>query len=448
MSASLATLRKTPLESWIACRTHAAPGTLTRDHIATYQLAKLRDSLLWARQHSAYYSRRLHGFDESLLRSMDDLRRIPFTSASDLADHGAEFVCVSQDDVQRVVTLASSGTTGDPKRLFFTAADHERTLDFFEHGVSTLAHPGDKMLIALPGERHGSVGNLLAKGIERSGVRAIPYGLIANTGEVLQTMADEQATSIIGFPVQLLSLAAEPASLADRALSRLRSIVLCSDYVSPAVLQRLKARIGCDVFEHYGMTEMGLGGGVDCEAHHGYHLREADLLFEIVDPQSGEPLPDGETGEVVFTTLTREAMPLLRYRTGDISRFESEPCGCGTLLKNLQRIRERVDSRVALGYCGAVTMADLDDVLFQVEGVVDFSASLASGKITELRIVCRIVHADEQKAIGTLLRMLEQKVGAIRRGTQSGELRLTIEAAPGPLEFHGAKRRIEVITHR
>jgi phenylacetate-coenzyme A ligase PaaK-like adenylate-forming protein len=187
---------------------------------------------------------------------------------------------------------------------------------------------------------------------------------------------------------------------------------------------------------------------VDCESHEGYHLREADLLFEIVDVVTGEPLPDGETGEVVFSTLTREAMPLIRYRTGDISRFSPDPCGCTTLLKNLQRIRERVDSRVSLGRCGEITIADLDDALFDVDGLVDFAVSLTIGAPIELRIVCQFLCTDVQRATTSALAILERRVEVIRCGRRSGELQLMLEAVSCPLGFNGAKRRIEVRTKR
>ena len=118
-------------------------------------------------------------------------------------------------------------------------------------------------------------------------------------------------------------------------------MLLSADYVSPACRELLKESWGCAVFEHYGMTETGLGGAVSCEAHYGYHPREADLLFEIVDPATGRPLPPGERGELVFTTLTRRAMPLIRYRTGDFSRFFPEPCPCGTGLLTLDWVGDR-----------------------------------------------------------------------------------------------------------
>jgi phenylacetate-coenzyme A ligase PaaK-like adenylate-forming protein len=123
------------------------------------------------------------------------------------------------------------------------------------------------------------------------------------------------------------------------------------------------------------MTEMGLGGGVECEARRGYHLREADLYFEIIDPATGRVLPDGEYGEVVFTTLTRRGMPLVRYRTGDVSRFIPGKCSCGTHLKTLERITHRLAGRVFIGD-RPLTMADLDEALFAIDGVLNFTATL------------------------------------------------------------------------
>jgi phenylacetate-coenzyme A ligase PaaK-like adenylate-forming protein len=153
---------------------------------------------------------------------------------------------------------------------------------------------------------------------------------------------------------------------------------------------------GCPVFEHYGMTEMGLGGGVQCSAHEGYHLREADLLFEIIDPRTGRPAPDGETGEVVFTTLTRKAMPLVRYRTGDLARFIPDSCPCGTKLKRMDRIEGRLTGAVILDKTHELSIADLDDVVFSVPGVLDYQAEVyeKDGK-AHLRLK---VHAGSQDA--------------------------------------------------
>jgi phenylacetate-coenzyme A ligase PaaK-like adenylate-forming protein len=141
----------------------------------------------------------------------------------------------------------------------------------------------------------------------------------------------------------------------------------------------------CVVYNHYGMTEMGLGGGVECVARRGYHLREADLYVEIVNPETGRPTAEGETGEIVFTTLTREGMPLVRYRTGDISRFIPGVCPCGTILKTLERVRYRVSGIVRVKRDSYLTIAHLDEALFSIEGVLDFDASW-DGTVLSLRV--------------------------------------------------------------
>src|SRR3974390_346790 len=178
MTAATRSMPRTPLHPWIAAKIGISSERLSRDVITRHQLQKLRESIRRVREHSPFYSHHLRLVDPARIQSLQDLRTIPFTTPHHLASHAPRMLCVSQEEVSRVVTHATSGTSGDPKRLFFSTADQESALDFFAHGVSTLASPGDRMLIALPGERPGSVGQLLAQGIERSGVQPIGYGLI------------------------------------------------------------------------------------------------------------------------------------------------------------------------------------------------------------------------------------------------------------------------------
>jgi phenylacetate-coenzyme A ligase PaaK-like adenylate-forming protein len=145
--------------------------------------------------------------------------------------------------------------------------------------------------------------------------------------------------------------------------------------VPQAIKRAIGQTRGCEVYNHYAMTEMGLGGGVDGEARRGYHLREADRYFEISDPVTDAALPDGQFGEVVFTTLTRRGMPLIRYRTGDVSRFIPEPCPCATRLKTLERITQRLNGRVPIG-SRYLTMADLAEARFAIDDVLNFTATL------------------------------------------------------------------------
>lgn len=359
----------TPLDSWINQKI-ANPAKLTRKALEEYQLEKLRETLDLVRRKSPFYQRHLSTAPSQLTR-LSDLAQFPFTTPQDIRDYGLQFLCVSQDEIQRVVTLDTTGTTGQPKRLYFTQEDQDLTLDFFHVGMTTFTEPGDRVLIMLPCERIGSVGDLLATALQRLGAHPIKHGIVRDVSHTLEVMRAEKIDSLVGIPIQTLELACRSRDI------RLKSVLLSTDHVPNALARAVERAWGCIVYNHYGMTEMGLGGGVECQARRGYHLREADMLFEIVQPETGLPVADGETGEVVFTTLTRNGMPLIRYRTGDISRFIPGECPCGTSLKTLERVRTRITGMVPMIDGGQLSIADLDEALFSIEGVYDYQATVS-----------------------------------------------------------------------
>ncbi len=369
---------KTPLEAWILAKIKGNKDVdeLSRTLIEVYQIKKVRETLELAVTKSSFYRKRLKGLDLNKFQSFKDLQVVPFVTATDIRQNPLQLLCVKQDEISRVVTLSSSGTTGLPKRVFFTATDQELTRDFFQHGMSTLVGPNDRVLILLPGQLPGSVGDLLADGLRRMQAIPIPYGVVRDPKAILEIMVKEQVDSLVGIPAQVLAIArcSQPGQRNHQI--RLKSLLLSTDHVPGAIVKVLEETWGCRVFNHYGMTEMGLGGGVECEALAGYHLREADLLFEIIHPITGEVLPEGEEGEVVFTTLTRQGMPLIRYRTGDMARFIPEPCPCGTVLKRMSCVRDRVEGRIALNGGDLLSMSMLDEVLFAINGVLDFEAAI------------------------------------------------------------------------
>jgi phenylacetate-coenzyme A ligase PaaK-like adenylate-forming protein len=424
----------TPLEDWIAGR--LGSERLSRAQIEAYQLQRLGETIGWVRRRSSFYRERLAGLNEGDLRDLQDLGRFPFTTADDLRQNHMRFLCVSQSEVERVVTLQTSGTSGAPKRLYFTAADQEGSIDFFHHGMATLAGPGDRVLILVPGGRPGSQGDLLAAGLRQLGAAGISHGPVRDAGETLEVMIREKIDVLVGLPVQILSLARHSGGKAAP-----RAVVLCSDHAPEAIRRELHRLWGCEVFTHYGMTEMGLGGGVECRAHSGYHLRELDIYFEIIDPQTGGPVRDGDLGEAVFTTLSRRAMPLIRYRTGDLSRFLMEPCPCGTVLKSLEKVRNRLKGKIDLG--GEVlTMADLDEALFSLDGLLDFDARLSrAGGFDLLRIEVYAIE-NRQAGNGEVVRRALQTIPAIGAADAENGLKLSVEIqATGHGPARGAAKR-------
>ena len=370
----------TPLEPWIHSKIGLPPGTkLTRDALNNYQLERLRATVDHARNQSPFYRKHLEGIDGAGLDTLADIARLPFTTPADILADDLRFLCVSQGEIERVVTLRSSGTTNEAKRLHFTAQDLELTVDFFRHGMGAMVMPGERVLILMPGELPGSVGDLLTQGLARMEARGIVHGIVRDESAAIAEIIDKEIDCLVGLPVQLLGLARH-ADAATIPLGRIKSVLLSADYVPRTIVREIENAWGCPVFNHYGMTEMGLGGVVDCGARSGGHVREADLYFEIIDPATGHPVPDGERGEVVFTTLTRTGMPLIRYRTGDLSRFIPKPCRCGTVLKRLEWVKGRLAGQVRLGGKYLLSMADLDEVLFPLPGLLNFQVAVTAGK--------------------------------------------------------------------
>jgi phenylacetate-coenzyme A ligase PaaK-like adenylate-forming protein len=154
-------MTKTPLENWIAGKLGCRP---TAAALRAYQLEKLRETLALVRVNSRVYWARLRGVAPADIKTPEDLTRLPFTCPADITSDPNGFICVSPREIDRIVTLRTSGTTGSPKRVFFTAADQELTVDFFHHGMTTLTDETDTVLICMPGDTEGSVGDLLQKG--------------------------------------------------------------------------------------------------------------------------------------------------------------------------------------------------------------------------------------------------------------------------------------------
>lgn len=356
----------------LAARRLGLAAPLDRAAVAAAQMASLRETVAWAAARSPWYRERLAGLDPGSLRRPADLARLPLMSGADVSAQGQRMVCVPQGEVARIVTLQTSGSTGAPKRLHFTRDDLDGTVDFFLQGMLNLVDTSGSVLALLPYAQPDSTGDLLIGALSGGGVRCAGLWPPAPVEELAALIRREGHTCIVGLPQHLLALAgALPVGL-------IRTMLLCSDYAPPALRRRIEEACGCETFLHYGTTETGLGGGVECGAHDGCHVRESDLLFEIVDPATGETLPDGEVGEVVVTTLGRRAMPLLRYRTGDLARLDMRRCACGGVTARLCDVAGRGGACV-LGGGFRLSSRELDDRLFEVDGLLDYRATLEGG---------------------------------------------------------------------
>ena len=244
-----------------------------------------------------------------------------------------------------------------------------------------------------------------------------------------------------GPPVPLLAACRHSLSNGAAPL-RLRAMLLSADYVPGSLVRAITEASGAEVFEHWGMTETGYGGAVECPCHAGCHLRENELFVEVIDPGTGQRARSGELGEVVVSTLRRRSMPLLRYRTGDLARLVEEPCACGSVLRRLAGFAGRKGEGVTLPEGGKLTLPQLDEALFAVDGVTDFLATFTEGEPALLRLsiatpvtmcspaVIEAVHAALASAPGIS--------GAIGKGV----LRVHAEFADAIVFKRSGKRRL------
>lgn len=351
-------MKTAALDLWV--REQEGIEYLTREEIKSIQLRKLNRLLKREKERGGFYK----NLPEHL-ESLSELSRLPFTTEEDLRGNGHRMVLLSQAKVDRIRTEETSGTTGHAKRVYYSAADNERTISFFAAGLSELVHEGEKTMICMPFSGPGGLGELIAEAIRRLGAFPIPVGIGKCYGDLLRILNEECPETFVGMPVPLLSL------LRLRKDCSLKRALVSADACPGTVMTEIEHRLGSRLYPHYGSRECGLGGAVTCPAFSGMHLRENDIIAEIID-SSGRPLPAGQWGELVITTIQADAMPLIRYRTGDHARLKPEPCPCGSSLARLDQV-VRMEEKTQ--------MAELDDAVFRIPELIDYRAELAEGRL-------------------------------------------------------------------
>ena len=339
---------------------------ISRGGIEGMQLQKLNALLAREKARGGFY-RDLPGH----LDSLSELAALPFTTDEDLAHQAPGLLLCSQAEVQRVLSDATSGTTGAAKRVFYTEGDCEHTVELFAAGLGELIFPGSVTMVCFPFSGPHGLGELIAEAIGRLGARPLRLGVGLSYGEYAAVLEKERPDTFVGMPVQLLSL------LRVCGRGSLRRALISGDACPAAVIRGCEAILQSRLFPHYGSREMALGGAICCQAHAGMHLRENHVIAEIVDEQ-GRPLPPGETGELVITTIGMEAMPLIRYRTGDYTRVIPGRCPCGSEVLRLDTVSRKETAELAA----------LDETLFSLPFVSDYRAERRNGRLYLQVLTC------------------------------------------------------------
>lgn len=320
--------------------------TIDRAALAALQLQRLQDTVRRVAERVPFYQRKFAdlGVKPESIRSLADLRRLPFTTSADLREnYPCGLLAVSRDETLRLHT--SSGTTGKPKAIFFSRTDVENAAElcarsFVMTGVTKQDVFQNMMTYGL------FTGALVTHyGAEKIGCLVIPAGPGNSERQVL-LMQDFRSTFIHLTPSYALYLAdfLEKRGVRPRRDLALRKAFVGAEPYTEETRRKIEEGLGVDVYNSYGLSEMnGPGAAFECEHKQGMHLWEDHFLIEIIHPRTGEPVAEGERGELVMTTLCREAMPLLRYRTRDLTSILPEPCPCGRTHRRLSRIAGRSD---------------------------------------------------------------------------------------------------------
>jgi phenylacetate-CoA ligase len=328
-----------------------AAETMARDELTALQLQRLKQTVARAYAKVPHVRGKLEaaGAHPDQLASLTDLARFPFTVKADLRDnYPFGLFAVPREELVRL--HASSGTTGKPTVVGYTRADLELWADLMARSIACMGgRPGDVFHNAYGyGLFTGGLG--FHYGAERLGLTTVPISGGATERQVM-LMQDFGANVLGATPSYALNIAEVAQQMGvDLHALPLRSGCFGAEPWSDAMCRDLEAKFGIKAFDTYGLSEIiGPGVASECyEAQNGLHIWEDHFLCEVIDPDTTEPVPAGESGELVLTTLTKEALPMLRYRTRDITRLIDEPCACGRTHRRMLRVTGRSDDMLII----------------------------------------------------------------------------------------------------
>jgi phenylacetate-CoA ligase len=345
--------------------------TAPREDIRRIQLEKLRHQVAWAFERVPWYKERFRDLEVKPedIRSLEDVRRLPFTDKQVLRDTYPFGLCaVPLDDVVRL--HSSSGTTGKPIVIGYSRRDLDAWSDCVARMVMMAGvTSADRVQMAFGyGMFTGGFG--LPYGCEKLGCMIVPAGS-GNTERHLMMIEDYKTTVLIATPSYALHMCEVGESLGfDWASSSLRVGLFGGEPCTLGMKREIERRMHILCTDNYGLTEVsGPGVGGEClAARDCNHIIEDHYLWEVIDPITNEPLPEGREGELVLTPLSKEAFPMMRYRTRDLTRVTTEPCACGRTHARMSKVRARTDDMLIIRGTNLFP-SQVEDVLVGIQGL-------------------------------------------------------------------------------
>ena len=342
---------------------------MDRDQLHELQSARLRKQVAHVYYNVPYYRKKMQevGLEPSDIKGIEDLHKLPFTTYEDLANtYPFGMAAVPLSECVRL--QSSSGTTGKPKIAVYTRKD----IDIWAEGVArcmAMAGVTQEDIVMVSYGYGLFTGGLGAHyGAEKLGALVIPMGT-GNTQKLIDMMIDCKATVICCTPSYLLHIteALEEQGRLDEI--SLKCSINGAEPWSDEMREQIESRLGMKAYDIYGLTEIaGPGVANDCDAHRGLHIWEDHFLPEVINPETGEQLPEGSEGELVITTLTKEGFPMIRYRTRDVTNLEYDKCECGRTMARIQRFKGRSDDMLIIKGVN-VFPSQVEAALLNVDGV-------------------------------------------------------------------------------
>ena len=376
---------------------------MAREDLEQLQLERLQSTLYRVGTHVPFYRKKFDElkFNYDDVRSLDDLRRLPFTIKQDLRDnYPYGLFAVPLRDVVRV--HSSSGTSGQATVVGYTRNDIKTWSNLVARVITAAGVTKNDVIQIAFGYGLFTGGFGLHYGAELVGTSVIPISS-GNTKRQIQIMKDFKTTALVCTPSYALVMADTMMEMGinPNGLS-LRYGLFGGAPWSEGMRREINEKLGIIATDNYGLSEvMGPGVSGECLECNGLHINEDHFLLEILDPNTLEPVPEGEVGELVITTLTKEAFPMIRYRTRDLTRFIPGPCACGRTMRRMQRVMGRSDDMLIIKGVNVFPM-QIETLLFEVEGVEPHYQIIVdrenhTDRITVLVEVMESIFFDEMK---------------------------------------------------
>jgi len=348
-----------------------AVETMSREDLNALQLARLQDIVRYTFERVPFYRARMEaaGVVPDAIRSLDDVRRLPYMEKTDFREqYPFGMLAVPRDEIVRI--HASSGTTGKATVAAYTAGDIEMWAECAARALGCAGMTKADTVQVSYGYGLFTGGLGLHDGATRMGAAVVPAST-GGTEKQIGLLVDFGVNAICCTPSYVLQIAEVAEKMGvDLRKQPLRSAICGAEPWTEAMRANIESRLGVQAFDIYGLTEAcGPGVGCSCEAHDGIHICEDFFLFEIIDPKTGEALPDGERGELIVTALSKRGMPLIRYRTHDLTRVVPGVCSCGRTHRRIARFTGRTDDMLIIRGIN-VFPSQVEDVLVRIDGVL------------------------------------------------------------------------------